>query len=80
MKQPEDTKTIDLYGVSDSAPTQQDDAYKFYMELTNGETVWWTDLSYKQARDMNAYTHAHMPSNVVAFGWERVERRQVCHA
>lgn len=81
MKQPEDTKTMDMYGEPDSATTRQrTDTYKFYTELANGETVWWTGLSFKQARDMNAYTYAHMPSNVVAFGWEKVEQKQICHA
>lgn len=43
MKQPEDTKTMDM------SPTP---------------------ATKKQARDMYAYTSAHQPSNITAFGWE----------
>ena len=48
--------------------------YTFYIETTNGETIEWTGLSYKKARDMQAYTLASYPSNVTSSGW--FEERQ----
>ena len=44
--------------------------YRFYVKAHDGLTTEWTGLSKKQARDMYAYTDAHQPSNVVAYGWE----------
>ena len=43
--------------------------HTFYIDLDSGESVWWTGLSYKKARDMHAYTNASQPSNVVGSGW-----------
>lgn len=47
--------------------------YRFYVKAHDGLTTEWTGLSKKQARDMYAYTSAHQPSNVIAFGWEETK-------
>lgn len=44
--------------------------YRFYVKSHDGLTTEWCGLSRKQARDMYAYTDAHQPSNVIAYGWE----------
>ena len=44
--------------------------HRFYVKSHDGLTTEWTGLSKKQARDMYAYTDAHQPSNVIAYGWE----------
>lgn len=72
MKQAEDTFTIDMHGDTqvitpdNSKPTR----FRFYVKSHDGLTTEWTGLSKKQARDMYAYTDAHQPSNVIAYGWE----------
>jgi hypothetical protein len=43
--------------------------HTFYITTADGETIEWTGLSYKKARDMHAYTNASQPSNVVGSGW-----------
>jgi len=72
MKQDIDTYTADMYG---ELPTEVQAAvktakYRFYVKSHDGLTTEWCGLSRKQARDMHAYTDAHQPSNVIAFGWE----------
>lgn len=65
MKQPEDTLTVDMF------PTPTTKAhYRFYVKSHDGLTTEWCGLTRKQARDMYAYTNAHQPSNVIAYGWE----------
>ena len=44
--------------------------YRFYVKSHDGLTTEWCGLTKKQARDMYAYTNAHQPSNVIAYGWE----------
>ena len=71
MKQAEDNMTIDMYELP-AAPAKSDTSkhvYMFYIRTHSAQTEW-TGLTKKQARDMYAYTDAHQPSNVVAFGWE----------
>ena len=58
-------------------PTPLKTYYRFYVRTVyehNGETYTqkteWCGLSRKQARDMYAFTSAHQPSNVTAYGWE----------
>ena len=76
MKQIEDTFTIDMHGDTqvitpdNSLPLNTKTYYRFYVKAHDGLTTEWTGLSRKQARDMYAYTDAHQPSNVVAYGWE----------
>ena len=52
-------------------------SYRFYIvtvyehgENTYRQETEWRGLTKKQARDMYAYTDAHQPSNVIAYGWE----------
>lgn len=51
--------------------------YLFYIRVLNGaggeEETEWRGLTYKQARDMYAYTDAHQPSNVTGYGWEEIK-------
>jgi hypothetical protein len=76
MKQTEDTYTPDMYGTEqvitpDNSTTRNVKTYhRFYVKSHDGLTTEWTGLSKKQARDMYAYTDAHQPSNVIAYGWE----------
>jgi hypothetical protein len=51
--------------------------HTFYINLNSGETVEWTGLSYKKARDMHAYTNAHQPSNVTSHGWFTEEPKKL---
>lgn len=53
-----------------NSPPLKTTYYRFYVKAHDGLTTEWTGLSRKQARDMYAYTDAHQPSNVVAYGWE----------
>lgn len=74
MKQTEDIFTIDMHGeviTPDNSLTPKTKVYhRFYVKSHDGLTTEWTGLSKKQARDMYAYTDAHQPSNVIAYGWE----------
>jgi hypothetical protein len=74
MKQAEDTYTIDMLGdsLTPHATCTPKVYYRFYVKAHGGLTTEWTGLTRKQARDMYAYTSAHQPSNVVAYGWEEV--------
>ena len=52
--------------------------YLFYIETRDAltdqqEYIEWRGLTYKQARDMYAYTDAHQPSNVTGYGWEEIK-------
>lgn len=51
--------------------------YRFYIVVRDGaggdNETEWRGLTRKQARDMYAYTAAHQPSNVTAFGWEEIK-------
>ena len=51
-------------------PTPTKVYYRFYVKAHDGLTTEWCGLTKKQARDMYAYTDAHQPSNVIAYGWE----------
>lgn len=77
MKQIEDTYTMDMHGevITPDNQTAQNAKtyYRFYIETESGESLWWTGLSRKQARDMYAYTSAHQPSNAVRYGWEEMK-------
>jgi hypothetical protein len=65
MKQREDNKTIDMFG-NEPKPT----TYRFYIETSGGESVWWTGLTLTKAKQMYAYTDQTQPSNVTGYGWE----------
>lgn len=86
MKQAEDTKTIDMYNpelgnplthmqplTEHHVPTTLKTYYRFYVKSHDGLTTEWCGLTRKQARDMYAYTNAHQPSNVIAYGWEETK-------
>ena len=52
--------------------------YLFYIETRDAltdqqEYIEWRGLTYKQARDMYAYTDSHQPSNVTGYGWEEIK-------
>lgn len=76
MKQAIDNLTLELPEMGEvitpdnSLPLNAKTYYRFYVKAHDGLTTEWTGLSRKQARDMYAYTDAHQPSNVVAYGWE----------
>lgn len=79
MKQPDDLFTIDMHNpdttlgnplTTHHMPTPLKTYYRFYAKAHDGLTTEWCGLTKKQARDMYAYTSAHQPSNVIAFGWE----------
>lgn len=73
MKQTEDIFTIDMHGEvitpDNSTTPAAKPRYMFYIRTHSAQTEW-TGLSKKQAQDMYAYTHAHQPSNVIAYAWE----------
>jgi hypothetical protein len=69
MKQAEDIFTIDMHEEV-ITPDNSKTYHRFYVRSHDGAEVEWTGLSKKQARDMYAYTDAHQPSNVIAYGWE----------
>lgn len=75
MKQAIDTATIELPHMGEVITPDNSNTpaaktyYRFYVKAHDGLTTEWTGLSRKQARDMYAYTDAHQPSNVVAYGW-----------
>ena len=77
MKQAEDLFTTDMYEphhmqplTTHHVPTPNKVYYRFYVKAHDGLTTEWCGLTRKQARDMYAFTSAHQPSNVIAFGWE----------
>ena len=47
--------------------------YRFYVRTADGTETEWCGLTRKQARDMYAYTSAHQPSNITAFGCEETK-------
>lgn len=76
MKQANDLFTLELPEM-DTAPVRESlttqhtkTNYRFYVKAHDGLTTEWCGLTKKQARDMYAYTNAHQPSNVIAYGWE----------
>lgn len=78
MKQAEDIFTIDMHGdtqviTPDNSITPAAKTYYMFYIRTHSAQTEWTGLTKKQARDMYAYTDAHQPSNVVAYGWEEVK-------
>ena len=76
MKQAEDTFTTDMYPqplTQHHVPTPNKVYYRFYVKGHDGLTTEWCGLSRKQARDMYAFTSAHQPSNVTAYGWEELK-------
>ena len=79
MKQDCDNMTLELPEMGTTlgnpltthhVPTPLKTYYRFYVKAHDGLTTEWCGLTKKQARDMYAYTDAHQPSNVIAFGWE----------
>jgi hypothetical protein len=74
MKQEHDTYTLDMHGteevITPDNSTTRPDKYRFYIETPDGVEIEWCGLTRKQARDMQAYTQAHHPSNVTRSGWE----------
>ena len=78
MKQAEDLFTQELPELGDSltthgATTPAPSKYRFYVTTREGATTEWAGLTRKQARDMNAYTSASNPWNIVRFGWGEVQ-------
>jgi hypothetical protein len=79
MKQDIDNATLELPHMGEVITLDNQTAqnaktyYRFYIETPDGEEIEWRGLSRKQARDMYAYTSAHQPSNVIAFGWEETK-------
>jgi hypothetical protein len=79
MKQIEDQLTMELPEMGEvitrdnSLPINTKTYFRFYVKGHDGLTTEWCGLTRKQARDMYAYTDAHQPSNVVAYGWEEVQ-------
>lgn len=81
MKQAEDLFTMDMHNPemgttlgNPLTPTNNTKTYyRFYVKSHDGLTTEWCGLTRKQARDMYAYTSAHQPSNVIAFGWEELK-------
>jgi len=47
--------------------------HSFYIEHEDGTVLEWTGMSFKKARDMLAYTHAHRPVGACRFGWYEEE-------
>ena len=43
--------------------------HSFYIEHEDGTVLEWTGMSFKKARDMLAYTHAHRPEGACRWGW-----------
>jgi hypothetical protein len=70
MKQAIDNKTIDMW-----EPTSHGgkSLYRFYIETSGGESVWWTGLTLTKAKQMFAYTNQTNPWNVVRSGWEEMK-------
>lgn len=77
MKQADDLFTIDMHdpelGTSLTPTNNTKTYYRFYVKAHDGLTTEWCGLTRKQARDMYAFTNAHQPSNVIAFGWEEMK-------
>ena len=71
MKQAEDKVTVDMFEVLDKY-TPESSKYRFYIETTSGELVWWSGLSQTVAKAMYRYTDKTMPSNVTRCGWEEM--------
>lgn len=73
MKQPEDTRTLELPMLDPAAltPTSSKDVEvcEFHIITSNGEIVQWKPLTRTKARQMYNYTEKHQPPNVQAFGW-----------
>ncbi len=70
MKQPEDIKTLDMYGGEQPTPSKRVEKYVFYIKLDDDTEIEWRGLSHTQAKAMNAATHKRTPDRVVGYGWE----------
>jgi hypothetical protein len=78
MKQPEDNKTLDMYGgEGESKPKPKPERCTFWIEVLDGNNglslIEWRGLTRTQAERMNKATEAHLPDNVKAYGWEVTE-------
>jgi hypothetical protein len=71
MKQAEDNKTIDMFGVPEGKPT-----YRFYIETDDGVCIAWSHLTMREAKAMyklmDKYNPLQSNVNVTRSGWEEV--------
>lgn len=74
MKQPEDNKTVDMFGGSTpeaiTNTSQRVNTYRFYIVRANDDVVTWGNLTKAVAEMMYANTEQHLPEGVRAYGWE----------
>lgn len=64
MKQPEDTKTIDMFD-----PCPLPDTYTFWVETRSGEYIEWAGLTRKTAVMFNNMTQHNTSDSLKRFGW-----------
>lgn len=71
MKQPEDNKTVDMYGDEGvqllDTPKKK---YCFYIVTDDGTTVEWRNLTETVAKTMYRATQKSLPAGVERYGWE----------
>lgn len=72
MKQPEDNKTMDMYG-GEVKESEGAKLYMFYVETTDGTAIEWRGLTLAQAKNMHSYTRKRSPGNVARYGWEETK-------
>lgn len=78
MKQPEDNKTVDMYGDEgvQLLDTPKSKKYAFYMDLRDGTTLVWHGLSELTAKTMYRATDKSLRdthNTVQRYGWEEVK-------
>lgn len=44
--------------------------YAFWIELTDGQEVRWSNLSKRKVIELHSMTEKRIPLNIKAFGWE----------
>ena len=47
--------------------------YKFHINTAGGETIEWTGLTLRRAKDMFNATDQAQPTNINGFGWEELK-------
>ena len=78
MKQPEDNKTVDMYGDEgvQKLDTPKSKRYMFFIDLRDGTTLVWHGLSELTAKTMYRATDKNMhdqPNAVKRYGWEELK-------
>jgi hypothetical protein len=75
MRDKTDTSTMEIPWLDDlkAGLTANKYGFAFHITTTSGETIEWTGLTSKRAKDMFNATEQAQPTNITGFGWEEIK-------